>query len=356
MEQITLYFKNGSSDKVYQATLDDRYTGWVVEFAYGRRGTTLTLGTKTAIPVSYEKAKAIYDKLVKEKQGKGYTVGEGGVPYSGTPQEERDTGIHCQLLNSIEESEVERYLSDDAYCLEEKHDGRRLLVQKKGGVVTGINRRGLVVPLPETIGASARACKRDFIIDGEAVGDNLYAFDILSCREEDLRHRWYVERRSSLIKILRQGKPAHIHQVETAYENAHKRELFNRCKSDGKEGVVFKHKLGLYAAGRPASGGSQFKFKFCETASCLVYGINQKRSVEVMLLDSEKWVPVGNVTIPANHDVPGVGEVVEVRYLYAFKGGSLFQPVYLGQRDDVPILECLLSQLKFKAEPPAVAA
>ncbi len=60
-------------------------------------------------------------------------------------------------------------------------------------------------------------------------------------------------------------------------------------------------------------------------------------------------MPVGKVTIPPNHAVPRRGEVVEVRYLYAYPGGSLYQPVYLGRRDDVTPVDCLLAQLKFKA-------
>src|ERR1700753_1634696 len=37
MEQITLYYRQGSSDKVYQASIAQRDGGYVVEFAYGRR-------------------------------------------------------------------------------------------------------------------------------------------------------------------------------------------------------------------------------------------------------------------------------------------------------------------------------
>jgi bifunctional non-homologous end joining protein LigD len=43
---------------------------------------------------------------------------------------------------------------------------------------------------------------------------------------------------------------------------------------------------------------------------------------------------VGNVTIPANHALPKVGDLVEVRYLYHYPGGSLYQPIYLGSRSD----------------------
>ena len=42
---------------------------------------------------------------------------------------------------------------------------------------------------------------------------------------------------------------------------------------------------------------------------------------------------------------------MEVRYLYAMPGsGSLFQPVYLGARDDITAAECTRDQLKFRKE------
>jgi hypothetical protein len=40
VQTISLYFKEGSSDKEYHASIDPRDGGYVVNFAYGRRGTT----------------------------------------------------------------------------------------------------------------------------------------------------------------------------------------------------------------------------------------------------------------------------------------------------------------------------
>jgi bifunctional non-homologous end joining protein LigD len=61
-------------------------------------------------------------------------------------------------------------------------------------------------------------------------------------------------------------------------------------------------------------------------------------------------VSAGNVTIPPNHEVPSKGEVVECQYLYAFReSGSIYQPVYLGTRSDIPAAECSTDQLKYKA-------
>ena len=40
-----------------------------------------------------------------------------------------------------------------------------------------------------------------------------------------------------------------------------------------------------------------------------------------------------------------------VKYLYAFsESGSIYQPVYLGKRNDIPAAECVTDQLKYKAD------
>ena len=92
------------------------------------------------------------------------------------------------------------------------------------------------------------------------------------------------------------------------------------------------------------------KHKFCATLSAVVATINGRRSVELRLFGKDGWSRVGNVTIPVNEAIPAVGQVVEIKYLYAFpESRCLFQPVYLGKRDDVEHHECVLSQLKFKA-------
>ena len=50
--------------------------------------------------------------------------------------------------------------------------------------------------------------------------------------------------------------------------------------------------------------------------------------------------------------MPAAGQVVEIRYLYvAGPGGSLYQPVYLGVRDDVRIEDCTVERqhIKYRA-------
>jgi len=92
------------------------------------------------------------------------------------------------------------------------------------------------------------------------------------------------------------------------------------------------------------------KFKFHATASAIVAKANSgKRSVAISVSEGKRRVAIGNVTIPPNAAIPAAGSVIELRYLYAYLGGSLYQPVYLGQRDDVDASACTIGQLKYKS-------
>jgi len=349
MESITLYYREGSSDKVYQAAIEPQDGGYVVNFAYGRRGTTMATGTKTSTPVSHDEAKRVFDKLVKEKTSKGYTPGEDGTPYQHS--DKQISGILPQLLNTIDQVELETLLNDRQHVMQEKHDGRRLMLQKSGSTIAGINKLGVVTGFPAIIAEEFQVANEDFLIDGEIVGEKYHVFDLLALDGDDLRGRTYQERYLHLMNLLASFNHSHISLVKSAYLPSEKREMFNQLKAQNKEGVVFKRSDAIYMAGRPNSGGPQLKFKFHETASFIVNKVNGKRSVSLMVFEGDKVIPVGNVTIPPNHEVPQVGAIVEVRYLYAYRGGSIFQPVYLGLRDDIRSEECTVDQLKYKAEP-----
>ena len=161
-EHMTLYYREGPSDKVYQASIEPQGEGYIVHFAFGRRGSTLNTGTKTQTPVDYDTAKRVYDKLVREKMAKGYTQGPDGTPYQHTEKEDKVAGILPQLLNPIDESQVQQFIDDPHYCAQEKYDGRRILIRKEAADIHGINRKGLVVGLPETIVLLRQACVTAF--------------------------------------------------------------------------------------------------------------------------------------------------------------------------------------------------
>jgi len=350
-ERVALYYREGSSDKVYQAAIEPAGKQFVVNFAYGRRGATLTTGTKTSSPVDYAAAKKIYTKLVGEKKAKGYTEGADGMPYEHT--DKRPSGILPQLLNPIEQADVEWLLRNDNYCAQEKFDGRHLLVRKQDDDLAGINKKGFVVGLSQTMANELRSVPDSFITDGEAIGDDCHVFDLLECNGENLRVLPYRIRLARLLDLLLLSRLdyKYVRLVETAFSTRQKLELWERLQRENREGIVFKRLNAPYVPGRPNSGGPQLKFKFVATVSAVVLRLNERRSVELGLFQGRRLVSCGNVSIPANQEIPVTGAVVEARYLYALKAsGVLYQPVYLGPRDDVEPGECLVSQLKFKAE------
>jgi len=190
----------------------------------------------------------------------------------------------------------------------------------------------------------------DVLIDGEAVGDTLHAFDLLEVKGVDFRQRRYLDRHSGLLMVIPPNQQA-LRWVSTAVDTRDKFEIFEDLRQGNREGVVFKDVNAPFSPGRPNSGGPQLKHKFVESASFVVTARNAKRSVSLGLYngDGETLVPAGNVTIPPNHAVPAVGEVIDVRFLYALRAsGSIYQPVYIGKRCDIPATECTTDQLKYK--------
>lgn len=351
LETVTLYYREGSSDKIYQCAILPAGDRFVVNFSYGRRGSTLNTGTKTNVPVDYDSAKRLFDKLVKEKTAKGYSAGPNGTPYLNSAKEEMFTGLLPQLLNPIDEVEANRLLKDSHHCLQEKFDGRHLLIRKEAGEITGINKKGLVIALPQSLIESSLRLPGDFILDGEGIGDRFFVFDLLTRNKEDLRHQSYRSRLVALMNLIGSANQRSITLVQTMFTAADKERLFVELRKARKEGVVLKRLDAPYTPDRPNSGGPQLKHKFYATLSAVVSKINTQRSVEIRLLDHEGWQVTGNVTIPANRLIPEVGAVLEIRYLYAFKeSGVLYQPVFLGKRSDVEPRECRTSQLKFKAD------
>lgn len=354
----SLYYKEGSSDKEYHVQIVGSETaGYKVNFQYGRVGNKLTTGTKTNSAVDLSTAQQIYLSLIKEKMSKGYQPKDGGAPAYQDPAEKKKLiGVLPQLLNFIDEEELERYLKDDCCCMQEKKDGVRCMIVKKGKIVTGANRKGEVTSLPSSVENAVRmACgDADATLDGELVGEVFWLFDLLAIGVHAYAEKTYRERLEGIQEWMGDDlrdngtHSGNLQMVPTAIGKASKKALFNRLKQENAEGVVFKRLDSAYKAGRPASGGNQVKFKFYASASVRVHAVNDKRSVQVEVLEKGDWKFVGNVTIPVNQEIPKAGQIIEVKYLYAFPGGSLFQPTCLGIRTDIDEDACLQSQLKYK--------
>ena len=161
-ESIALYFREGHSDKVYQAQLYRVEGGYVINFQFGRRGGTLQSGTKTVQPVPYDEAAKVYERLVSERKARGYTEAEGSTPYQGAPPSRQPSGLLPQLLNPIDEKEAARLIADIAWLMQEKKDGHRMLIRKTGDTIQAINRAS-TFRWPEsttTLSAARSSCRK----------------------------------------------------------------------------------------------------------------------------------------------------------------------------------------------------
>lgn len=349
IEQISLYYKDGGSDKVYHTQIEPVDGGYLVNFQYGKRGSTLATGCKTAKPVELAEAQKIYHKLIKEKQAKGYTQGESGAIFQSQSLEDRTTGIYPQLPTTLkgEEDVLEPYFDSDEWVMQEKFDGRRLITKKVGNKVTAINKKGLSILMPQVIEDQLNAMAQDAVFDGEIIGEKYYIYDIMEFDGENLRTQSVVERLQKLDSL-----PIKNMVATTYYTPDAKRAAFAKLKEDKKEGIVLKKAASKYVPGKPASGGSQLKFRFFETSTFHVTKHTKNaRSVEVSVYDKKgKQYILGKVTIPVNWDVPDVGSFVEVKYAHCFINGALYHSTYMGPRTDQDINDCTLEQIKFKPE------
>jgi bifunctional non-homologous end joining protein LigD len=360
-KSVTLYNTKDGADKVYQASLravDNDL--WIVEYAHGKRGRTLKTGLKFEAPVDFKTANAEYKKLVASKRSGGYVNDQSGVAYTEAESGEEFSGVLPQLPIALDDEDVVKLINDDQWWLQQKRDGQNRLLQIRHGVVRGINRKGNFCSIPQDW-ADYLSVLPDCLIAGEACGNLFYAFDLLERHQTDLRDLNFHSRFAALDRLIALTFKWHDGTEEQALANraetekrfriipAHsraelKQKEFDRLKAEGEEGVVFKKVYETFSSGKSLSCR---KFKFVESATCIVLKLNRQRSVEVGCVNEQGVMEsLGNVTIPANYSVPAVDDLVEVRYLYRFEASCLEQPVYLGVRTDLDKSDAVTTQIK----------
>src|SRR6266403_466394 len=358
-ERAELYFRQGSSDKVYHLQLENTQDRWSVQAQWGRRGSALQSDIKVS-ETTYEEAKRVYDRLLREKTGKGYQIthatANGDAPISvGLPASKEQSGHVPELLTAIEEPEALLLAQDASWWFQQKFDGRRLAVQKVDGTYSGINKLGQIIPIDSRLSEPLDLVQaQGFLADGEITDSHFYIWDLLSVNDTDLRTEPYETRYVHLTRLFR-GVHETLRVCETAMTMKAKRSFVKAMHYANAEGFVCKNRYAAYAGGR---AGQHFKCKFVATASFIVGPKPDKkaddghRSIAVYLLDGNRPRFMGTVGVPDRYPLPRVEQVVEVRYLYCHPGpeGKLIQAKYFGRvRDDVRLAECTVSQLKFKA-------
>lgn len=364
-DMIRLECFQGGSSKFYEIILEQsgHADDYKVITRYGRIGASGNTSAKfehlTHVQAEHER-----DKLVREKERKGYQV----IRRTGAASQASSTSpiapaapsaparprleVDLQLA-APSALDLDTLIEGRTYLMQEKHDGVRALLSGMAGVAILRNKRGRLLDVPAGVAAFAEAAMTgdgETILDAELVGDRLFIFDLLMLNGEDMRAEGF-RRRYATLEGLVLPHAQHVTLSPAFSFPTSKRANHDALLAAGAEGVVFKSGSAPYTGGRSAGNGDCLKVKFVESATVRVKAQHAtKRSVAIEMLDGESWVDVGNVTIPPNYPMPAASSFVETLYLYAYRGGSLYQPVYKGERDDVSDADCAIGQLKFKAE------
>lgn len=362
LHQIALENRTGGSDKLYIIQVQqDATTGEFICIGYnGRRGAGLTKQPKYNGP-SEASARAAATKLEREKRTKsGYTdhiVAAGtriaGMPadapvFGGattaaaapatTPMAKAIVGVLPMLAHVADEDRAKELLDDQNWGAQRKYDGERVTVSLRRSAIQAANRKGEARPL--TAGAEASLKKllartdfsddRETVVDGELMGDVYIVYDVITLRDNDVKKMSCEERYSALEELFED----HLGLLAPmAWSSEEKKALLARAFAEGWEGLMFRDLSAVYTTGRSSA---LLKYKLWATCTCRVLTANAKRSIEVALRDEkDNEISAGNVSVPVNQDIPEVDSLVEVRYLYAHVGGSLYQPTLIGVRTDI---------------------
>lgn len=354
--EVMLYCQDQDSDKFYGLQINSVEGGFNVYYSNGKRGGAIKpklINTKA--PVTRLEADKIFDDKIKaKKKGKsGKSIyqesQDGGASLVISDNGGKNSGIEPQLLNEIDEAEALRLCHDPLWIAEQKHDGERRPLEIKDSAVSGTNRygeytSGMKQELFDKIDLSV-----NMILDTEDMGSYLVAFDILNLNNKDLRGLSTNKRKEILVDVAKKHPAIICNPIARTTEE--KLALLEKMRENNQEGLVFKLLSAPYTAGRPNAGGTQLKFKFHHEASVLVKDINVQRSFQMEVIDENgDMFPLGNCTIPANQDIPKIGDVIEVVYRYANKSGKLNQPTFGKTRPDLRQSECIKSQLVYKSK------
>ncbi len=184
----------------------------------------------------------------------------------------------CQRVKAIEE--IKQKIGYPV-VVEEKYDGERVQVHKKGSKIKLYSRRleDITLQFPDIVDAVKKAVKTDCVLDSEVMPIDakgnllpfqilmqrrrkyhveeyarkvpvaLFVFDILYAKNKSLIREKYEKRYSILRKILRQTDKIKLALQKMCKDSDCIEDLFNKTVEHGGEGIIIKNLHGQYQAG-----------------------------------------------------------------------------------------------------------
>lgn len=260
--------------------------------------------------------------------------------------------IEPMLAENADHRRIEKMILDDEWFMEQKLDGVRLLIHVNDGKVVGWKRSGNVGDVPLNAQAWFATFKGEWIFDGEFLDNVFWIFDMpLAASGKVGPNHAYLDRRNVLDNFFAQlSPPRSVRLLPSARTPEEKRALYDRCVAENAEGVMLKRADMQYRHGYRSN--TMLKCKFVQTADCIVteVGRDGKTAAVLGLVEMVNGKPTivecGKCSLIGKPAVK-VGDVVEVKYLYATADRRLYQPRLMKLRDDKAMHECDFSQLKF---------
>lgn len=282
--------------------------------------------------------------------------------------------MKAQLATPLEHVHVKQYVQSDQWWVEQKLDGQRFLLLVAEGEISAFNRNGVEMTLPDQIAAdfvSFKTADTMWHFDGELVDGEYHIFDVLwagdTC-DGGMTDKPFEQRRNRLEKIFSFWEPDHCHLVRCAKTETEKADLIVKLERECSEGAVLKKRTATYNVhGKRVK--TWLKLKFVQCADVVVMELNRGGKPQAVTIGMmrervtfsnnghrrlattvELLEEVAGCKVPANLELE-VGDVLEVRYLYATEDNKLTQPIFVRKRTDKQPEECTMSdQMKFTSK------
>jgi bifunctional non-homologous end joining protein LigD len=272
--------------------------------------------------------------------------------------------LTANLAETAALKDLPRYVADDAFWLQAKLDGHRVMLHVVDNVPTALNRGGNPYGhgCPVAIlNAFKSGFAGEWLFDGELINGVYVIFDILRAGGEDLIALPYSARLLTLTRLIHGGPnadgtvapplwtpPACVDLIQTARTPKEKKALAEQVIANCGEGLVVKRSSAPYRPGRRTS--DLLKIKLWSSAEVIVSEVGRlgKESVAIEIYHNGRRVNAGAVTmLGKGMHLLRVGSVIECKYLYTVAGScKLVQPEFLKIRTDKTPEECTSDQLK----------
>jgi len=251
------------------------------------------------------------------------------------------------------ENRVVDLITSPSYCMQQKMDGRRLIIAKSGQGITCYNKRYEPAIAPKwMLDAVDLLPDGPWGFDGELVDNEYFIFDMTAMpgSNKDLP---FDERQLALQVTIKGWRHPQIHKLKTWYDPDAKFMQLLYLRHAGAEGVILRPR-----DVNPLFTGQIYKYKFYQSVDAVVTDLKAggKQAITVAVFHKGGLCDIGNAKVdyPTQNKMKTYTTVVEIRHRGLSKdiedGGRMIEPVFLRIRDDKPSFTCSSAQLTIRGE------